>query len=385
MQVTTMAEQTDVLIVGAGPAGMAAAIGLAQLGRRFILLDAATAGQTTSRAAVVHAATLAALRKLGVAETLIAQGLKVPHFRVRDRDAVLLHASFSELSAPDRFALMIPQDETEAILLSRLEALGAAVRRPWRVEAVETGADSVRATCKVDGETKVIEASRIVAADGEKSIVRTAAGISFPGHSYGSFMLADVRMTWPISREEVSLFFSGDGTLVVAPMSRDRYRVVAQYPNAPSSPSLDLVRQVLETRGPRTGVAVSEVLWGSRFQVHHRLADRLSDGRTVLVGDAAHVHSPAGGQGMNLGLRDAIALSEALAHDEGPARSAALTAYAATRRAAAAKVLAMTDQLTRVATLGSPTQRSIRNLAIRWAGRLPAVRRRAARTLAGLS
>lgn len=176
------------------------------------------------------------------------------------------------------------------------------------------------------------------------SAVRAAAGIAFPGETYGSFLLADVRMDWPLAPGEVTLYFAEAGTLVVAPMSQGRYRVVAQLANAPSVPRLEDVQRVIDERGPRQGARVRELLWGSRFQVHHKLAERLHAGPVVLVGDAAHVHSPAGGQGMNPGLRDAEALSRALAEALRSGSDAPLSAYDAERRAAAARVLAMTDR-----------------------------------------
>lgn len=374
---------TDVVIVGAGPAGLATAIGLASRGIDFMILDALPEAQNTSRAAVIHAATLEAVSRLGVGDRLVAQGIKVPHFRIRDRDSILLHTDFSVLSSQTPFALMIPQDESELILIERLADLGHSVHRPVRLISFEETGSGVRAVCDGPDGRFTVGARYIVGADGEKSTVRAGAGIEFPGDTYGSFMLADVRMDWPIAKDEVTLFFSEAGTLVVAPMSRDRYRVVAQFPGAPSQPTIADVQRVIDARGPRTGGRVREVLWGSRFQVHHKLADTFVKGRVLLVGDAAHVHSPAGGQGMNLGLRDAEALSGALAETISRGSATALDTYAGMRRAAAADVLAMTDRLTRVATMTSPLKRWFRNRLIATLGMFPTVRRLAAKTLAG--
>lgn len=296
---------------------------------------------------------------------------------------MLLHTDFSRLPTPTPFALMIPQDETEQILVARLAELGHVVRRPVRLSHYERSAQGVRATCEGRDSAFVVEARYIVGADGEKSTVRAGAGIDFPGDTYGSFLLADVRMDWPIDQGEVTLFFSEAGTLVVAPMSRARYRVVAQLPDAPSVPELEDVQRVIDARGPRSGVHVREVLWGSRFQVHHKLAGRLHDGPVLLVGDAAHVHSPAGGQGMNLGLRDAEALSVALDAALRAGSDSPLEIYAAERREAAAKILQRTDRLTKVATLASPAMRWARNRLIAAAAAVPGVRQAAARTLAG--
>jgi 2-polyprenyl-6-methoxyphenol hydroxylase-like FAD-dependent oxidoreductase len=377
-------ENTDVLVVGAGPAGLATAIGLAQAGVDFRIVDALPEAQNTSRAAVIHAATLQTLGRLGVAQQLISQGIKTPDFRVREKDRVLLEASFAELAGETPFALMIPQDETEAILLARLGELGHVVNRPAKVDRVERTEDGALVHLTTPAGHHSIAARFVVGADGEKSGIRQAAGIGFPGQTYGSFLLADVRMDWPLAPSEVGLFFAQEGTLVVAPMSRSRFRVVAQLPDAPSHPNIEDVQCVIDQRGPSRGVKVHKVLWGSRFQVHHKLADQFRDGPFLLVGDAAHVHSPAGGQGMNLGLRDAEALAIALA---GFLRSGGtqLDDYAQGRRSAAERVLERTDRLTKLATLKSPALRWARNLAIGMAGRSALVRRRIANMLAGFS
>ncbi len=377
-------ETTDVLIVGAGPAGLATAIGLAQAQVDLRIVDALPEAQNTSRAAVIHAATLETLGRLGVAEQLIAQGIKAPDFRVREKDRVLLEASFADLDSPTPFALMIPQDETEAILNARLQQLGHAVTRPAKVEHIERRESGALVSISSPAGQTQVAARFVVGADGEKSGVRKIAGIGFPGATYGSFLLADVHMDWPLAASEVGLFFAQQGTLVVAPMSRSRFRVVAQSGDAPSQPGVADVQAVIDQRGPGHGAKVRDVLWGSRFQVHHKLADRFREGPFLLVGDAAHVHSPAGGQGMNLGLRDAEALSTALA---GFLRSGGtqLDGYAQERRAAASQVLERTDRLTRLATMKSPRLRWARNLAISALGRSPSVRRRIAQMLAGFA
>lgn len=254
------------------------------------------------------------------------------------------------------------------------------MQRPHRVVAIER--HSKGATLTTDDGSR-IQARFIVGADGEKSTVRTQTNIPFPGETYGSFMLADVRMAWPITKDEVTLFFSREGTLVVAPMSKDRYRVVAQRQNAPSDPTIADVQAVIDERGPETGAHVSEVLWGSRFQVHHKLADRFYQAPVILMGDAAHVHSPAGGQGMNLGLKDAVALADALQQALESGNDRPLETYAQARRAAAENVLRMTDRLTAVATCQNRPLRIARNILIRSASAFPFIRRRVAKTLSG--
>lgn len=378
--------RVEVLIVGAGPAGLALAVGLARQGLDFHIVDALPAQQNTSRAAVIHAGTIETLEQLGVSEQLVSRGIKVPFFRIRERDRILMQADFRELNSRYDFALMIPQDETEAILIARLEELGARVTRPVTVTGLRQLQDRVVVEAVGNQGAETIEAGYVVGADGMNSTVRTHSGIDFPGQSYGSFLLADVRMDWPYAAGEVTLFFDPKGTLVVAPMSGERYRVVAELKDAPADPTRADVQHLVDTRGPQRPVPqISEVLWGSRFHVNHRLAGAFRAGRILLVGDAAHVHSPAGGQGMNLGLRDSVMLAQALASAIAhPADGSSLDAYSNARRAAAQRVLRLTGRLTRAATVPGRFSRVARNVVLRLARRLPDVRKAVASTLAGV-
>jgi len=147
------------------------------------------------------------------------------------------------------------------------------------------------------------------------SSLRDRAGIGFPGSSYGeSFSLADVRLTGAVPGDKVILYFSPAGLVVVAPLLDGAHRIVATVDSAPEHPDIDYVQALLDARGPeRERFIVHEVMWGSRLRVQHRVVDTYRAGRILLAGDAAHVHSPAGGQGMNTGIQDAIVLAEALA------------------------------------------------------------------------
>jgi 2-polyprenyl-6-methoxyphenol hydroxylase-like FAD-dependent oxidoreductase len=193
-------------------------------------------------------------------------------------------------------------------------------------------------------------------------------------------------MNWPLSADEVMLFVSPEGLVVVAPLPGGRHRIVATVDDAPEHPGIADVQHLLDTRGPVTGAArVDEIVWSSRFRVHHRLADRYRAGRILLAGDAAHVHSPAGGQGMNTGIQDAVALGHALAAVlVGRADESALDQYERARRPVAKRVVAFTDGMTRMATLRTRRSRAVRNAAIKVIGRIPAVGRRLATELSGL-
>lgn len=378
----------DVAIVGAGPTGLALANVLAARGVSFALVDRLAEGANTSRAAVIHARTLEVLEELGVTERLRVEGHVVPRFTLRDRGRALATIEFGRLPTRYPFTLMIPQFRTEAILADRLRELGGRVHRGLEVTDVRQDGDGVSLTIAAQGgPSNALRARYVVGADGMESTVRKCAGIGFSGDKYDkSFVLADVRMNWPLSLDEVMLFLSPDGLVVVAPLPGGRHRVVATMDDAPEHPNLADVQRLLDTRGPTSGTTrVDEIVWSSRFRVHHRVADRYRAGRILLAGDAAHVHSPAGGQGMNTGIQDAVALGHALAEvlKEGASESR-LDDYERSRRPVAKHVVAFTDRMTRMATLRSPRARVIRNTVIGVLGHVPAFRRRIATELAEL-
>jgi 2-polyprenyl-6-methoxyphenol hydroxylase-like FAD-dependent oxidoreductase len=376
---------TDVLIVGAGPVGLTLAASLVAEGVGVVLIDKQAEGANTSRAAVVHARTLEVLRGLKISEELVSRGVIVPRFTVRDRDRALMTVDFSELPTAYPYTLMVPQNITEEVLLDRLHELGGSVHRPFEVVDVVQDADGVTVTMAT-GET--VRAAYVVGADGMHSAVREYTGIGFTGDTYAqSFVLADVHMDWQLPDNEVMLYFAAAGLVVVAPLPGGRYRIVATADEAPEHPDRDYVQALLDARGPQEQPArVRDVVWSSRFRVHHRLADRYRAGRLLLAGDAAHVHSPAGGQGMNTGIQDAVALAARLASvvRDGAAETA-LDDYEAERRPVAAEVVAFTHRMTRVATLGHAPLRKARNAALRVLNRLPAVHRTMAMNLSELA
>jgi 2-polyprenyl-6-methoxyphenol hydroxylase-like FAD-dependent oxidoreductase len=250
------------------------------------------------------------------------------------------------------------------------------------------GAAAVEATCdSKDGEQTIV-ARYVVGADGMHSIVRTTIGAEFTGGTYEeSFVLADVGMNWPHGRDEVQLFFSPAGLVVIAPLPNGTFRIVATLDDAPEHPDAADIQALIDARGPTDGTAdVTHVVWSSRFRIHHRLANAYRDGRLLLIGDAAHVHSPAGGQGMNTGLVDACVLGRLIAQVvSGKQPESALDWYQRLRRPAAEQVLGLAGRLTSLATMKSPVKRRVRNAAFLLLNHLLPVKRRVAMNLSGLS
>jgi 2-polyprenyl-6-methoxyphenol hydroxylase-like FAD-dependent oxidoreductase len=379
--------ENRILIAGAGPSGLALAAELSRRDVNPLIIDRQAAGANTSRACVVHARTMELLEPLRVTRDLLAAGVKVPIFRIRDRDRPLLAIDFSDIPSPYPFTLMIPQNRIEQILLRHLEGLGCSVIRPCELIHFSESASQTEVEIRANGSTQSISAEWLIGCDGMHSRVREQSGIAFSGGEYEeSFVLADVRMKWPLTRDEVTLFYSPKGLVVVAPLPDDRFRIVATVDEAPEAPSLEFMQAVLDARGPAANPGrIQDVAWSSRFHIHHRVAQNPRKGRVLLCGDAAHVHSPAGGQGMNTGIQDSILLAEALTRTLQDGDDRRLDAWAARRHKVASDVVVLTDRMTRMATMKSPMGQALRNLAVAFAGHIPPVRAAVAKTLSELN
>ncbi|WUJ73938.1 FAD-dependent monooxygenase [Kribbella soli] len=370
----------EVVVVGAGPVGLAVAVGLRLHGHDVVVIDKQAEGTNTSRACVIHPRTLEVLEPLGVTKQLVDRGLELEDFSIRTGDRKLIPVGFEDLPTAYPFVTMIPQPVTEQILLDRLEELGGSVLRPYAATGLQQTPDGADVTLD-NGD--VIHAQYVVAADGMHSTVRELAGLRMPGNTLElSLSLVDIRVESGLPTDEVGLYFAAAGLLVVAPLPDGSFRLVGEVHNAPEHPDLAFAQDLVDDRGPRKShPKVTEVVWGSRFRIHERVADEYRSGRVLLAGDAAHTHSPAGGQGMNLGLRDAVvlsdALSQALAGDDS-----GLDAYAKDSRAEAVRVIALAHRLTRLANVPRPI-RPLRNAVLRFAGRLGKTQDGLAKQLAG--
>ncbi|MFD4876496.1 FAD-dependent monooxygenase [Streptomyces sp. NPDC058420] len=370
--------QTDVLIVGAGPAGLTLAASLAQLGVDHVLVDRNTEVQPGSKAAAVQPRALEYLERIGAADRLIQVGDRGRGFRLHDRERTLLSASYDNLDTPYPYVLLVSQQTTEEHLLLRLHELGGTVHRGHRFLGHSPDFPGVTATIAgPDGTLRAVSARYLVGCDGVHSGVRTAAGIGFPGDAPQQLVaIADVRLNPgggdAIAKEDTTFFLSPDGMLLVSPLAGGQHRIVAPAPGTAKPTAAD-IEQLLVDRGPRTDdVRVMEVVSASTYRVQERVAERFREGPIFLAGDAAHTHSPAGGQGMNTGIQDAGNLAWKLhAVLTGLAPAALLDTYHHERHPVAADLVSFTNQFAKLATLRDPAGALLRDNVLAAAASTP--------------
>ncbi|HMI84269.1 MAG TPA: NAD(P)/FAD-dependent oxidoreductase [Polyangiaceae bacterium] len=393
-EISAFPQRTDVLVVGAGPTGLSLACGLARRGIDHVVIDHAPQAAANAQASVVDARTLEALESIDASRHLVRRGVKATHFALRDRDDELFTVDFSELATRHGYALMVQESTAVSVLSERLASYESSVLRPVTAVGLEQDADGVTVELW-DGSTlrsgspsrRTIFARYVVGCDGMHSQIRSALDIPFLGPRHAaSFIMADVRIRWRLPRSDVQLFFSENGLLIVAPLPDDRYRILAAVDEACEFPGLEDVQELLSTRGPRASPAVvRDLVWGTGFRSHDRLATHYRSGRVFLAGDAAHVHSPVCGQGMNAGIQDALHLADKLSDVlKGIANSSVLNQYESERRPVVNAVARVTRRMSGIATMRGRMGPRIRNRVLRAIGVLPTFRRELARRLSGL-
>jgi 2-polyprenyl-6-methoxyphenol hydroxylase-like FAD-dependent oxidoreductase len=345
--------QTDVLIIGAGPTGLVLALWLTKLGVKVRIIDKTAEPGTTSRALAVQARTLELYRQLDLAEAVVAAGHRVPAVNLWVRGESAARVSFENIGSgltPYPFLHIFPQDQHERLLIERLQALGVAVERRTELIGFAEQENGVIARLRGPGGQEVdCEANYIAGCDGARSIVRETIGTGFPGGTYRQiFYVADVEAAGPALNGELHVDLDEADFLGVFPLAgQGRARLIGTVRDARVGHADALTFDDVSDRAiNHLKVGVNKVNWFSTYHVHHRVTEHFRKGRGFLLGDAAHIHSPAGGQGMNTGIGDAINLAWKLAAVlAGRAPDNLLDSYEAERIGFARRLVATTDRV----------------------------------------
>lgn len=347
-----------VLIVGAGPTGLVLALWLTRLGIPVRIIDRTAEPGTTSRALAVQARTLEFYHQVGLDDAVIAGGVKIANLNLWVKGARAARAPIQRLGeglSPYSFALVFPQDAHERLLIERLDALGVRVERQTELLRFEQHDGGVRATLRrPDGTEEVCQAAYLAGCDGASSTVREALGVGFPGGTYtGLFYVADVEGKDPGTHDELHLDLEDADFVIVFPLKGEGHlRLVGTVRDLPSGESGTLTFDDVKGKAiEHLKLSIVKLNWFSTYRVHHRVANNFRGGRAFLLGDAAHIHSPVGGQGMNTGIGDAVNLAWKLAAVlKEAAPENLLDTYEPERIAFARRLVATTDRAFILAT-----------------------------------
>jgi 2-polyprenyl-6-methoxyphenol hydroxylase-like FAD-dependent oxidoreductase len=357
------------------------------------IVDQAAQRTHLSKALVVWSRTLELLERAAVARSFVAAGHKVVAANIVAGAKRIGHINLAGIDSFYPYALMLPQSKTEELLETHLESLGIRVERHVALVGFTDTGGAVTATLRgADGRQESLQSEWLVGCDGAHSTVRHGLGLSFEGDTLQSdWILADVHLSGQsVSVTELSVYWHEEGVLAVFPICPGRFRVIADLGRAggaePGAPTLEDVQQVLDRRGPQ-GLAVSDPVWLSGFRINERKVKDYRVGRVFLAGDAAHVHSPAGGQGMNTGMQDAfnLAWKLALVCRGASATGRLLDSYSVERSAVGEQVLVDAGRLTAVAVMKNHAAQSVRNFVGSVLFGLAPLRRAMADTLAEVS
>ena len=386
-----MTNNPKVLVAGAGPVGLTLANELTRQGVSVRILDKAAARTDKSKALVLWSRTLELFDDAGYVAEFLPAGFAAHGAQISTGQEIIAKITLDSIDSRYPYALMIPQSETERVLEEHLAKQGVTVERTVEMAGFTESGAGVQATLrKASGENETVEADWLVGCDGAHSAVRHGLGFTFEGSTQPSdWALADGHISGLEPQDRLHIFWHKDGILAFFPIVGDRWRVVADLgpskEGAPrGDPTLQEIQALLTLRGT-PGLVISKPIWLATFHINERKVKDYRRGRVFLAGDAAHIHSPAGGQGMNTGMQDAFNLAWKLALViGGVAKPMLLDSYSVERSAVGDRVLRNASRLTDAAILRNPIAQGLRNAVAKFTLGFPQLQHRAADTLAEL-
>lgn len=342
--------EKHVLIVGAGPTGLALALCLTKLGIPLRIIDRDSGPGQTSRAVVIHARTLEFYQQIGIAHEIVTNGIIIERLNLRknrQQAASIYLSSLGKNLSPFPFVLSLPQDDHEKLLIKHLQLAGITVERNTELLSLSQDNNKVTALLKKKDQIETLQIPFLFGCDGARSTVRSSLNINYPGGTYSQlYFVADVMATGEIANEEIQLCFNENEFMLAFPVrSSGSIRLIGIIPkeieNNENIQFADVAANVIQN----TKLTISKVNWFSTYHSHHRVADHFKNGRVFLLGDSGHIHSPVGAQGMNTGIGDAFNLAWKIASVlKNQAPSALLETYESERIKFARRLTATTDK-----------------------------------------
>jgi 2-polyprenyl-6-methoxyphenol hydroxylase-like FAD-dependent oxidoreductase len=383
--------KVDVLISGAGPVGLTMANELVRHGISVRIVDKSAERTDKSKALVLWSRTLELFDHAGYVDPFLAAGMQAHGAQMSNGKDVIARISLDDIDSPYPYALMIPQSDTERVLEERLAKQGVKVERTVALESFKEQGNGVEAVLrKASGESETLTADWLIGCDGAHSIVRHGLGLTFDGTTQPSdWYLADGHFTGLDPGDLLHIFWHKDGILAFFPITEGRWRVIADLGPAEESghhadPTLQEIQSLITLRAT-DGIVIKDAHWLAAFRINERKVSQYGRGRAFLAGDAAHIHSPAGGQGMNTGMQDAFNLAWKLSLViGGVCKPALLDSYSVERSAVGDMVLRNASRLTDAAIVRNPIIQGLRNTVVKFALGFPQLGHRVANLLAEL-
>src|SRR5580704_13632683 len=379
--------KVDVLISGAGPIGLTMANELTRYGISVRIVDKSAERTDKSKALVLWSRTLELFDHAGYVEPFLAAGMQVHGAQMSNGKDVIARVSLDDIDSPYPYALMIPQSDTERVLEEQLAKRGVKVERTVALESFTDQGNQVQAVLrKASGESETLTADWLVGCDGAHSTVRHGLGFTFDGTTQPSdWYLADGHITGLDPGDQLHIFWHKDGILAFFPITEGRWRVIADLGPAQGDahcpdPTLQEIQSLITLRGT-DGIVIKDAYWLAAFRINERKVSKYDSGRAFLAGDAAHIHSPAGGQGMNTGMQDAFNLTWKLSLViGGVCKPSLLDSYSVERSAVGDMVLRDASLLAELdigypespLTVAGAHHPGTRKAGERWPDRLPA-------------